>query len=1045
MLEENSQSPSSTVIFRDGDLLTAHYRGSEATSNLIIFRTELENAIIESRRQGKHVQLLVDITELDQHKITAESRAEFMKITQLDFDNVAVFADKRMIKVIKAVIQNSNRRHKVQFFTNKAQANKWLRTEQHTQTEQLWASLISAILLFFITAVTLTGWFVGNTHLTRIISDLRPMNPLSAIGVSAIGLGFVAIFTRKLSLMKYTGIGLIAFGGLALSPLRTSVSAVLFTPGVHQAGSYGLITESGAFCFIAIGLCFIFYGQRRLLTYALTTLVALVALINFYGSLYFRDTLYNLSSTFVMSLLLSLAITISAFTILVLQFKKDKHNLIGQTSVVGWLVVVTFVALQFASYSIWSQSVSRNNSFSKTTFDSSAIVVRDNIAARIKSYFNVLNGFRGLYSSSASITQGEFNQYIQNLDLAKNYPGVRSIVYVAAVPTNQLRGYIAERRSDTSLYPKGNPDFDIRMLSSFDRHYILTYSSNTTLAPGLDFTSVASRRETYDKALSEKRSISSGTVKFNLNPNVPTQTGFFLTIPVANEKAIQNNIGFVTVAFNYTDFFAHNFDSDKLPAGLNIAITDKQDDSEVLSSTSSTERTVAPLQRQFDIPIANNNWNVKVDAPLDYALTNTQRDTPKNVLIASQACALLLIIIFALLNSSRSRAMRLADAITEDLRRERQVMLKLAQHDEAILNSIGEGLISFDNSGKIERVNSVLLKMFGYTEAEMVGQHFSSVFNAVDANGVVIPIEKRPLTKALKEGKNIFNTEAFWYVRKDGTSFPVKYTVAPIKLNGILIGLIEVIRDVTADMELDRQKDEFVSLTSHQLRTPLTAIRLFVEMLSDEQVGKLNVVQHDYINKVADSTRRMIALVGDFLNNSRIDLGRLRIEPEMTKLDKFVGDYVDELQPVAAERNIALTYSPNNLPHVPIDRNLYGQIVHNLLTNAIRYTPEGGNVSVAIKGSAKGYILSVADTGIGIPKAAQAKLFQRFFRAENAVLMQGEGSGLGLYLVKKILELTGGSITYETTVGKGTTFHAIIPHTGMKPAKGEVSLTNTRR
>lgn len=1044
MLEENSQPPYSTVILRDGDFLTVRYHGSEASSNLIIFRTDLENAIIKSRAQSKHVQLLIDVTELNQHKITAESRAEFMKITQLSFDNAAVYADKRMAKAIKAIVQNSNRRHRVQFFTDKAQANEWLTTGQRTHNEQLWASLVAAIILFFITAVTLTGWFVSSTHLTRVVSDLRPMNPLSAIGVSAIGMGFVAIFTRKLSLLKYVGSGLIAFGALTLSPLRTSISAVLFSPGVHQAGSYGLITESGAFCFIAIGLCFIVYGQRRLLTYVLTTIVALVALLNFYGSLYFRDTLYSLGSTFVMSLLLSLAIIISAFTILVLQFKKDKHNIIGQTSVAGWLVVVAFVALQFASYTIWSQSVTRNNSFSKTTFDSSAIVVRDNIAARIKSYFNVLNGFRGLYSSSASITQGEFNQYIQNLDLAKNYPAVRSIVYVAAVPTNQLSGYIAERRSDTSLYPKGNPDFDIRLLSSLGTHYILTYSSNTTLAPGLDFTSVASRRETYDKALSEKRSISSGTVEFNLNPNVPTQTGFFLTIPVANEKATQNNIGFVTVAFNYTDFFAHNFDSDKLPAGLNITIGDKQNNSEVFRSTSPTEHTTAPLKRQFDVPIANDNWNVKVDAPLDYALTNTQRDTPKNVLIASQACALLLLIIFALLNSSRSRAMRLADAITEDLQRERQVMLKLVQHDEAILNSIGEGLISFDNNGKIERVNSVLLKMFGYNEAEMVGQHFSSVFNAVDANGVVIPIEKRPLTKALKEGNKIFNTEAFWYVRKDGTTFPVKYNVAPIKLNGILIGLIEVIRDVTADMELDRQKDEFVSLTSHQLRTPLTAIRLFVEMLSDEQVGKLNETQHDYINKVADSTRRMIALVGDFLNNSRIDLGRLRIEPEMTKLDEFIGDYVDELQPVAAERNVKLTYSPNRLPSVPIDRNLYGQIVHNLLTNAIRYTPEGGIVSVVIDDSVKGYTLSVADTGIGIPKADQAKLFQRFFRAENAVLMQGEGSGLGLYLVKKILELVGGSIRYETTVGKGTTFHAIIPHIGMKPVKGEVSLTNTR-
>ena len=1044
MLTISPQPPSITEIFSSGELLTAHYHGSKSLSDLVIFRTELENAITKLRTQGKLVQLLMDITELDQRQITAESRAEFMKIAQLDFDNAAVLANKHMAKVIKAFIQNNDHRHRVQFFSDKVQANKWLMTGQRDKKHRHLASLVAAILLFLITAFTLTGWAIGNMHLTRGITDLRPINPLSAIGVSVIGLGFIGLFARNLSLLRSVGIGLILFGGLALSPLHKSISTILFTPGVGQAGSYGLITESGAFCFITIGVCFMIYGKRRLLTYALAILAALVALVSFYGSLYFRDALYSLSSAFVMSLFLSLAIIISAFTILVLQFKKDKHNIIGQTSAAGWLVLIAFVALQFVSYSIWSQSVARNNSFSKKTFDSSAIVVNNQIADRIKSYLNVLNGFKGLYSSTFSVTQGEFDQYIQTLDLAKNYPGVRSIVYVSTVPTNQLNEFIRERRSDTSLYPRGNPDFDIRMLSPLGVHYIVTYTSNATLAPGLDFASVPSRRETYDKALSEQRSITSGTVKFNLNPDLPTQTGFFLTVPVANEKTNQSNVGFVTVAFNYADFFAHNFDSDKLPTGLNVAITDKQDNSSVFRSTSSTEDRKALLQRQFDLPVTNRSWSLKVDAPRSYALTDAQRDSPRNVLIASQACALLLLIILALLNSSRSRAMRLADAITEDMRRERHIMLEIAQRDEAILNSIGEGLISFDNSGKIERVNSILLKMFGYTEAEMVGQHFSTVFKAVDANGDAVPIEERPLTKALREGKKIFNTEAFWYVRKDGTSFPVKYNVAPIKINGTLIGLIEVIRDVTADMELDRQKDEFVSLTSHQLRTPLTAIRLFVEMLSDEQVGKLNEAQHDYINKVADSTRRMIELVGDFLNNSRIDLGRLKIEPEMTKLDKFIGDYVDELQPVAAERNVKLIYKPNQMPSVPIDCNLYGQIVHNLLTNAIRYTPEKGKVSVAVEYSAKGYELTVTDTGIGIPKAAQAKLFQRFFRAENAVLMQGEGSGLGLYLVKKILELVDGSITYETVEGSGTTFHVIIPPAGMKPVKGEVSLTNKR-
>lgn len=435
------------MISSNGELISASYSGSKTFSDLVIFRTELETAVIKLRTQGKRVQLLMDLTGLDQHQITPQSRAEFMKIAQLDFDNAAVLADKQLAKVVKIIVQNSNRRHKVQFFTDKAQADKWLITGQHPEKHQHLVSLVAASLLFLITAVTLTGWAIGNSHLTKGITDLRPINPLSAIAVSAIGLGFIGIFVRNLSLIRYVGIGLISLGGLALSPLHKSISTVLFTPGVNHAGSYGLISESGAFCFITIGICFMIYGKRRLLTYALATLVALIALINFYGSLYFRDALYGLSSTFVMSLYLSLAIIISAFTILVLQFKKDKRNIIGQTSAAGWLVLIAFVALQFISYSIWSQSVARNYSFSKSTFDSSAIVVNNQIADRIKSYFNVLNAFRGLYASTFSVTQGEFDRYIQTLDLPKNYPGVRSIFYVSLVPTNQLNSLISERRS----------------------------------------------------------------------------------------------------------------------------------------------------------------------------------------------------------------------------------------------------------------------------------------------------------------------------------------------------------------------------------------------------------------------------------------------------------------------------------------------------------------------------------------------------------------------------------------------------------------------
>ncbi len=231
--------------------------------------------------------------------------------------------------------------------------------------------------------------------------------------------------------------------------------------------------------------------------------------------------------------------------------------------------------------------------------------------------------------------------------------------------------------------------------------------------------------------------------------------------------------------------------------------------------------------------------------------------------------------------------------------------------------------------------------------------------------------------------------------------------------------------------ELEESKDEFVSLVSHQLRTPLTSMRLFVEMLLDEQVGPLNDKQHEYMRMVEVSTGRMIDLVSDFLNTSRLELGQLDIKPQPTHMEDIVASSVDQIAPLASQQKLTILFDKPDLPTVPIEPSLYGQIVNNLLSNAINYTPEGGTITVTLGKNNEGYQLDVADTGIGIPVAAHPELFKRFYRADNAKHVIGQGSGLGLYLIKRIVDTCGGHVWYESAENKGTTFHVIIPLTGM--------------
>lgn len=237
----------------------------------------------------------------------------------------------------------------------------------------------------------------------------------------------------------------------------------------------------------------------------------------------------------------------------------------------------------------------------------------------------------------------------------------------------------------------------------------------------------------------------------------------------------------------------------------------------------------------------------------------------------------------------------------------------------------------------------------------------------------------------------------------------------------------------TRHHELEQSKDEFVSLVSHQLRTPLTSMRLFVEMLLDNQVGPLNDKQHEYLRMVEISTGRMIDLVSDFLNTSRLELGRLEIRPQPVRLQDIVAGSIDQVTALASQEKLSIVFDKPELPEVPVEPSLYGQIVNNLLSNAIHYTPEGGTITVTLSQNPSGFQLDVADTGIGIPMAARAELFKRFYRADNAKHVIGEGSGLGLYLIKKITDTCGGRIWYESAEGSGTTFHVIIPPSGMTP------------
>jgi PAS domain S-box-containing protein len=394
-------------------------------------------------------------------------------------------------------------------------------------------------------------------------------------------------------------------------------------------------------------------------------------------------------------------------------------------------------------------------------------------------------------------------------------------------------------------------------------------------------------------------------------------------------------------------------------------------------------------------------------------------------------------IVFTVLTLRSLRQLRISRDL---LRRRTEEMEEKRAKDKALLGSLGEGIVVTDKNGKVELINEQAEMMVGWKNQEVVGRKWFEVAPLEDERGHTIPPEKRATQMVLVTGKPIASSKNY-YVRRDGSKFPVGTTAAPVVIDGKTVGVIAVFRDITKEKEIDRAKTEFVSLASHQLRTPLSAIKWYAEMLQNGDAGPLNPEQAEFVGCLYQSNERMVELVNSLLNISRIESGRIRIDPVPTDLGELVQEVLGELKPKILEKKLNMIVSVHpELTKINVDPKLIRQVYLNLLTNAIKYTPDGGEISVLISRKDEEIISQVTDTGCGIPKEDKGKLFERFFRAQNAQKVAADGTGLGLYLVKAIIESSRGRIWFESEENKGTTFWFSLPLAGIPAKKGEVTI-----
>ncbi len=346
---------------------------------------------------------------------------------------------------------------------------------------------------------------------------------------------------------------------------------------------------------------------------------------------------------------------------------------------------------------------------------------------------------------------------------------------------------------------------------------------------------------------------------------------------------------------------------------------------------------------------------------------------------------------------------------------------------EAIISSIVDGVYVVDAHGRTVMANKAALEFLGATSIEEVNRGRDELIERSrirHPDGRPVAWRDLPEARALA-GETVLDESLVAYVPRAGRDLSFRASAAPIRdPGGRLIGAVVVVRDVTELVELDRLKDEFIRVAAHELKTPVAIMKGYAQALLRSPTIE-PARRNKMLEAIDHGADRITRLIDDLLDISQLQLGQITFRKERVDLTGLVRSVVDEMAPTAPKHSLRLIKAEPAVVHG--DEERLAQVVRHLIANAIKYSPKGGNVDIAVRTQNGEAVVSVRDYGIGIPKERQARIFERFYRAHTGTPYDYAGMGVGLYISREIVRAHGGRIWFESEPGKGSTFHFALP------------------
>lgn len=362
---------------------------------------------------------------------------------------------------------------------------------------------------------------------------------------------------------------------------------------------------------------------------------------------------------------------------------------------------------------------------------------------------------------------------------------------------------------------------------------------------------------------------------------------------------------------------------------------------------------------------------------------------------------------------------------------------QVAGKSEVVINAIADGVIALDSHGIIQLINPAAQQIIGWGKQDALSLDYKSVLKLVDKKDNELTAANDPIEQVLATNKEVVTNELS-LLTNSGKKLLVSVVVSPVGQLGS--GVIVVFRDITKEKAEEREQAEFISTASHEMRTPVASIEGYLGLALNPNTAQIDEKARDFINKAHESAQHLGRLFQDLLDVSKAEDGRLSNNPKVVDVVAFAHDIVLGLKPKATEKGLRILYKPqpdddmdksgekrlNPVFYANVDNDHLREVIANLVENAIKYTPKG-EVVVDVDGDAEHVTVSIADSGIGIPKEDQAHLFQKFYRVDNSDTREIGGTGLGLYLCRRLAEAMNGRIWLDSEYKRGSTFYLEIP------------------